>query len=62
MPAGTTSMDRPASLTPRPAVTAGQARAAWATAPRDSELDRWRELYDLAVPRLRPVSGHVRTH
>ena len=51
----TSTKDRPASLTPRPAVTVDQARAAWATAPRDSELDRWRELYDLAVPRPRPA-------
>ena len=51
----TSTKDRPASLTPRPAVSVDQARAAWATAPRDSELDRWRELYDLAVPRPRPV-------
>ena len=28
-----------------------QARTAWATAPRDAELDRWRDLYDAAVPR-----------
>ena len=27
-----------------------QARAAWATAPRDAELDRWNALYDVAVP------------
>ncbi len=47
MPAST--KDRPASLTPRP-VAVDRARAACATAPRDSELDRWRELYDLAVP------------
>lgn len=30
-----------------------QARAAWATASRDAELARWRELYDAAVPRPR---------
>jgi len=30
-----------------------QARSAWATASRDSELDRWRDLYDAAVPRPR---------
>ena len=29
----TSTKDRPASLTPRPAVTEGQARAAYATAP-----------------------------
>ena len=54
MPASTT--DRPASLTPRP-VTVVQTRVlsgAWATAPRDGELDWWRELYDLAVPRPVP--------
>ena len=50
MPALTTSKEKSASLTPRP-VTVDQARAAWRPAPRDSELDRWRELYDLAVPR-----------
>jgi hypothetical protein len=27
-----------------------EARAAWATASRDSELDRWHELYDAVVP------------
>jgi hypothetical protein len=27
-----------------------QARAAWATAPRDAELDRWNALCDRAVP------------
>ena len=57
MPAST--KDRPASLTPRP-VTVDQARATWATAPRDSELDRWRELYDLAVPRPRPAADGER--
>jgi hypothetical protein len=30
-----------------------QARTAWATAPRDAELDRWQDLYDAAVPRPR---------
>ena len=50
MSAGTTSTDRPATVTARPAVSIERARAAWATAPRDSELDRWRELYALAVP------------
>jgi len=30
-----------------------QARTAWATAPRDTELDRWRDLYDVTVPRPR---------
>jgi hypothetical protein len=34
-----------------PAVTVTRARNAWATASRDTELDRWQELYDLAVPR-----------
>ena len=29
---------------------ASEARAAWATASRDTELDRWHELYDRAVP------------
>ena len=54
MPALTTSKEKPDSFTPRP-VGVDQARIVWATAPRDSELDRWRELYDLAVPRPRPV-------
>lgn len=30
--------------------SAGEARAAWATASRDDELDRWHELYDAALP------------
>lgn len=34
-----------------PAVTVARARTAWATASRDTELDRWQELYALAVPR-----------
>ncbi len=33
-----------------PARTAEQARTAWATAPRDTELARWQDLYGLAVP------------
>jgi hypothetical protein len=33
--------------------TVEQARMAWVTASRDTELDRWQELYDLAVPRPR---------
>ena len=33
-------------------MTAAQrARLAWLTAPRDTELDRWRDLYDAVVPR-----------
>ena len=42
---------------PAPTATARtveQARMAWVTASRDTELDRWRELYGLAVPRPRP--------
>jgi hypothetical protein len=39
------------------AVTVDQARAAWATASRDTELDRWQELYDLTVPKLRQESS-----
>jgi len=35
---------------PSPAASIDQARAAWATAPRDTELARWHELYDRAVP------------
>ena len=30
--------------------TVDQARAAWITASRDAELDRWHELYDRVVP------------
>ena len=30
-----------------------RARTAWLTAGRDTELDRWRDLYELAVPRPR---------
>ena len=33
-----------------PAGSVDQARAAWATASRDAELDRWNALYDRAVP------------
>lgn len=36
--------------TTAPASSVDQARAAWATAPRDRELDAWQELYDKAVP------------
>jgi hypothetical protein len=53
MPSNTTAEAQPTAgpgMT-APAATAGQARIAWATASRDTELDRWRELYDLAVPR-----------
>ena len=35
---------------PSPPGSVGQARAAWATAPRDAELDRWNALYDRVVP------------
>ena len=35
---------------PSPAGSVDQARAAWATAPRDAELDQWNALYDVAVP------------
>jgi hypothetical protein len=34
-----------------------QARTAWLTASRDDELDRWRDLYELAVPRPRPAAA-----
>jgi hypothetical protein len=30
---------------------AERARLAWLTASRDTELDRWQDLYDVAVPR-----------
>jgi hypothetical protein len=36
MPVNTTSTD--------------EARAAWATASRDTKLDRWHDLYDVAMP------------
>ena len=36
-----------------PARTAEHARMAWVTASRDTELDLWRELYDLAVAQPR---------
>jgi len=53
MSSNTTAQAQPTATppgTPAPAPTAGQARAAWATASRDTELDRWHELYALAVP------------
>jgi hypothetical protein len=40
-----------AEVNTAPAVTVDRARTAWATASRDTELARWRELYALAVPR-----------
>ena len=52
MPSITPVQDRPAKTPPR-AMTVDQARIAWVTAGRDSELDRWRDLYELAVPRPR---------
>lgn len=55
MLSATTNTDRPATLITPPTSPIDQARIAWATASRDSELDRWRELYDLAVPRPRAV-------
>ena len=60
MSAGTTSTDRPATAAARPAVSIERARAAWVTAPLDSELDRWRELYALAVPAPRAVPDGAR--
>ena len=36
---------------PSPPASVDQARTAWATAPRDAELDRWNALYDrLCLP------------
>ncbi|HEY3957978.1 MAG TPA: hypothetical protein VGM53_31830 [Streptosporangiaceae bacterium] len=32
-----------------------RARLAWLTAPKETELDRWNDLYDLVVPRPRPA-------
>ena len=42
---------------PSPAGSVDQARAAWATAPRDAELDRWNALYDVAVPDTEPLTS-----
>lgn len=39
-----------------------QARVAWLTASRDTELDRWQELYDLAVPRPSADDGGGHGH
>ena len=51
MPNTTTQTQHAADLdVPSPAGSVDQARAAWVTAPRDAELDRWHELYDVAVP------------
>ena len=53
MSSNTTAQAQPAAASPGtavPAPTVDQARAAWATASRDTELDRWHELYALAVP------------
>ena len=38
------------STTTQTPASVDQARAAWSTAPRDAELDRWNALYDAAVP------------
>lgn len=42
---------------PSPAASIDQAQAAWATAPRDAELDRWNALYDVAVPATPPLTA-----
>ena len=42
---------------PSPPGSVDQARAAWATAPRDAELDRWNALYDVAVPVTEPQTS-----
>ena len=59
MPSNTTAEVQPAAApgTTAPAPTVDHARTAWATAPRDTELDRWHELYALAVPRHEPEAG-----
>jgi hypothetical protein len=58
MPVNTTTPSQPTAAAPGTAArTVDQARAAWATAPRDTELDRWRELYALAVPRRDREAG-----
>lgn len=54
MPSNTTAQAQPTAAsagTSPPDLTVDQARAAWATASRDTELDRWRDLYALAVRR-----------
>jgi hypothetical protein len=54
MSSDTTAQAQPTATsagTSPPALTVDQARAAWATAARDTELDRWRDLYALAVRR-----------
>jgi hypothetical protein len=54
MPSSTTAQAQPTAAsagTSEPELTVDQARAVWATAARDTELDRWYDLYALAVPR-----------
>ncbi len=53
-PRTTTRHDRAAA---EHAYALQQARLAWLTASRDDELDRWREFYELAVPRPRPAAA-----
>ena len=43
----------------RAATAVERARTAWLTAGRDTELDRWRDLYELAVPRPRPAERNA---
>ena len=52
MSSNTTAEVQPAAagVVSSPPGSVDQARAAWATAPRDAELGRWHELYDVAVP------------
>jgi hypothetical protein len=53
MSSSTTIQAQPSAAAPdgpAPAVSADQARTAWATASRDTELDRWHERCDRAVP------------
>jgi hypothetical protein len=52
MSVNTTTTSQPSATTAGATLarTTDQARVAWATAPRDTELDRWQELYALAVP------------
>ena len=42
---------------PSPAANVDDARAAWATAHRDAELDRWNALSDAAVPVTAPQTS-----
>jgi hypothetical protein len=59
MSVNTTTTSQPSAVpaSSAPSLTVDQARAAWAVAPRDTELTRWQELYALAVPQHEPEAG-----